>query len=166
MMLLTKKSIIMKNVFSFIFMFAILTMVGCSSNELETIEPELSQERATEQDVQSKSASKKAEQNRPTIWVDCYKFTGLVVPATFKPKSHSFDNLYAMPGATFYGGVPLISDSKPGDQDYNGGRWHMLVLKEGVDPAKYAEACSEEDLDMYDFESTGNYFECPLLPYK
>ena len=42
----------------------------------------------------------------------------------------------------------------------------MLVLKEGVDPAKYAEACSEEDLDMYDFESTGNYFECPLLPYK
>jgi hypothetical protein len=39
-------------------------------------------------------------------------------------------------------------------------------LKEGVDPAKYAEACKEEDLDLYDFVSTGNYFECPILPYR
>ena len=63
-------------------------------------------------------------------------------------------------------GVPLISDSKPGDRDYNGGRWHMNVLKAGVDPSKYANACRVEDLNLSDFESTPNYFECPLLPRR
>ena len=64
----------------------------------------------------------------------------------------------------FYGGIPLISDSKPGDQDYNGGRWHLNVLKTGVDASKYAEACYEEALNVDDFESTDMYFECPIRP--
>jgi hypothetical protein len=63
-------------------------------------------------------------------------------------------------------GVPLISDSKPGDRDYNGGRWHMNVLKDGVSPSKYSNVCRVEDLDLNDFESTGNYFSCPLLPRR
>ena len=71
-----------------------------------------------------------------------------------------------MPDAMFKGGVPLISDSKPGDQDYNGGRWHLNVLKASVDPAKYADACEEEDLDLADFDSMDTYFGCPLRPLK
>ena len=35
-----------------------------------------------------------------------------------------------------------------------------------VDPDKYAGASSVEDLDLNDFESTANYFECPLLPVR
>jgi hypothetical protein len=42
----------------------------------------------------------------------------------------------------------------------------MNVLKEGVPADKYANACSVEDLDLNDFESTSNYFECPLLPRR
>lgn len=70
------------------------------------------------------------------------------------------------PMAMFYDGVPLISDSKPGDRDYNGGRWHLNVLKSGVSPTKYANACSEEDIDPADFDSMDVYFECPLRPRK
>ena len=66
----------------------------------------------------------------------------------------------------FKDGVPLISESKPGDQDYNGGRWHMNVLKPGIDPDKYANADSVDDLILGDFMSTENYFECPLLPRR
>lgn len=103
---------------------------------------------------------------QPPIWADCIEYSGIVVPATFRPESDPFDELYAMPDATFKDGIPLISDSKPGDQDYNRGRWHMNVLKAGVDPAKYASACQAEDLDLSDFESTDNYFGCPLRPRK
>ena len=102
---------------------------------------------------------------RPNSWVDCERFAGVVTPATFNPASDPFDELYAG-GNNFKDGVPLISESKPGDQDYNGGRWHMNALKEGIDPDKYADACSVEDLDLNDFESTENYFECPLLPRR
>ncbi len=102
---------------------------------------------------------------RPQTWVDCERFDGVVTPATFDPASDPFDELYAG-GAGFLDGVPLISESQPGDQDYNGGRWHLNVLKIGVDPFKYAAACSVEELDLDDFASTANYFECPLLPRR
>jgi len=42
----------------------------------------------------------------------------------------------------------------------------MNVLKSGVNPTKYVNACRVEDLDLADFESTSNYFECPLLPRR
>ena len=114
----------------------------------------------------SSKNSQKSKPDQPPIWADCIVYSGIVTPAKFKPDSDPFDELYAIPGGSFKDGLPLISDSKPGDQDYNGGRWHMNVLKSDVDPAKYANACSEEDLDLNDFESTPNYFACPLRPRK
>ena len=88
-----------------------------------------------------------------------------VTPTTFSPESDPFDELYAG-GSGFKNGVPLISESKPGDGDFNGGRWHMNVLKDSVPADKYANACKVEDLDLNDFMSTPNYFECPLLPVR
>lgn len=102
---------------------------------------------------------------RPDSWVDCEMFAGLVTPATFSPSSGNFDELYSGTNG-FRDGVQLISESKPGDQDYNGGRWHLNLLKAGVDPDKYSGACKVEDLDLNDFESTEMYFECPLLPRR
>ncbi len=102
---------------------------------------------------------------RPHIWADCELFVSVATPATFDPPHGPFDELYAG-GSGFKEGVPLISQSKPGDQDYNGGRWHLNVLKETVPPDKYANACSVEDLDLNDFNSTDSYFECPLLPRR
>ena len=102
---------------------------------------------------------------RPQTWVDGELFNGVVTPATFDPASDPFDELY-MGGNGFLDGVPLISESKPGDQDYNGGRWHLNTLKTGVDPDKYEDAEGVDDLDLNDFEDSGMYFECPLLPLR
>lgn len=107
------------------------------------------------------NASANARVGRTQIWADDQLFRSVVTPATFKASSTPFDTLYT---ASFKDGITHISDSKPGDQDYNGGRWHHLVLKEGVDASKYSDASREEDLDIADFKATDMYFECPLLP--
>jgi hypothetical protein len=99
---------------------------------------------------------------RPETWVAGERFGGVVTPATFDPANGNFDELYmCTDGSTFKDGVPLISDSGPGDQDYNGGRWHLNV---SVDCD--ATADSVEDLDLSAFTSTSTYFECPLLPRR
>ncbi len=148
-------------------MIAPLLLISCSTSEEEVTE-DISVQNAGISLIEllSDNNSITAKRPQPTIWADCKKYTGIVVPATFKPESDPFDELYTMPGATFKDGIPLISDSKPGDQDYNGGRWHLNVLKAGVDPAKYANACYEEDLDPNDFDSTDTYFGCPLTRLK
>ena len=88
-------------------------------------------------------------------------YDGIVTPATFKPTAGNFDELYV---GSFRDGLNLISDAVPGDRHYNGCRWHKNVLKAGVAPAKYADACSVDDLDLNDFESQPVYFSCPVLP--
>ena len=102
---------------------------------------------------------------RAYIWADCEMFLTVGTPATFMPDHGPFDELYGG-GNGFKDGVGAISESKPGDQDYNGGRWHKNVLKSTVDPDKYSDACSVDDLDLNDFESTNEYFECPLQPRR
>ena len=46
------------------------------------------------------------------------------------------------------------------------GGCYMNTRKEGVDPLKYPNVCSEEDLDLDDFMSRDNYFGCPLKNKK
>ena len=102
---------------------------------------------------------------RPQSWASCEKFDGVVAPNSL-PVEGRFDPLYMMPGHTFEEGVPLISAFKPGDGNYNGGRWHLYLHKGGVVASKYANACKVEDLDLNDFQATDKYFTCPLLPLK
>ena len=128
-----------------------VTMVFSACNKHETI----SQEIATE----SQSFAKKS----PAIWADCIAFGTVGTNTSFKPTAGPFDRIFT--GANFLDGMN-ISETKPGDQDFNGGRWHVWALKSGVDPDKYNTACSFEDLDINDFMPTTTYFECPLLPLK
>ena len=102
---------------------------------------------------------------RPQTWVDGELFAGVVTSTAFEPHADAFDELYSG-GDGFLNGVPLISDAGPGDTDYNGGRWHQNVLRDHVDPGKYADASSVDELDLDDFMSTETYFECPLLPLR
>lgn len=99
------------------------------------------------------------------VWAGGELFATVVTPAEFDPESDPFDELYAG-GNGFKDGAPLISDSKPGDTDYNGGRWHLNVLKGSVDPDKYKNATAATELDPNDFDSMDVYFECPLLPRR
>ena len=124
--------------------------------------------------VTAAPALAKGPNPRPQTWVDGELFNGVVTPATFDPASDPFDELYAVGDQcigldmddSFLDGVPLISESGPGDQDYNGGRWHLNVLKTTVACDKYENADEVGDLTLADFESTDMYFECPLLPRR
>ena len=102
---------------------------------------------------------------RPHLWADGILFASVVTRATFHPGAGNFDELYVSPGG-FRDGDQLISESRPGDTDFNGGRWHMNVLRGDVPAGKYASADRVEALDLADFESTDNYFECPVLPRR
>jgi hypothetical protein len=101
---------------------------------------------------------------RGEVWADCELFETFGTPATFDPDHGPFDRIFT--GATFLDGVGSIAESRPGDQDFNGGRWSVYQLKEGVPMDKYSGACTVEDLDMDDFEAAEVYFECPLLPKR
>ena len=105
---------------------------------------------------------------RGTIWADFELFRTVGTPAHFKADTGPFDELYNVgdTGETFKDGVGAISESKPGDQDFNGGRWHVNLLKASVPSGKYSNACSVEELDLNDFTSSDTYFECPLIPTR
>jgi len=139
-----------KSLIGIIAVITVLFLVGCETSTGVDV-------------VGEQESTKLLKPGRTNVWADCQLYASVVTPATFNPNSDPFDELYA---ASYKNGIGLISESKPGDQDYNGGRWHLNVLKSTVDPNKYINACSVEELDLNDFESTQNYFECPLLPRK
>ena len=103
----------MKKFLSFIlFSILLLATTGCIVEEDDAIFLEESIVSLMEQ-LSKPSLDKGLPQ--PDIWVDGIKYSGIVTPAKFKPESDPFDELYAIPGGAFKDGVPLISDSKPGD---------------------------------------------------
>ncbi|MDT8325023.1 MAG: hypothetical protein RRA94_12995 [Bacteroidota bacterium] len=139
-----------------LFVAASMTFMGCNTDH-SPVTPEP----ATEQ-----GSTSLMKAGRGQIWADDILFNTVTTPATFNSTSGDFDELYnvGVVGGEFKDGIGAISEAKPGDMDYNGGRWHVNVLKSGVDPFKYDDASSVDDLDLADFESTSIYFECPLLP--
>lgn len=111
--------------------------------------------------------SDKSAQKGPMIWANGELFRSIVTTATFDGDQGHFDALYVLSAPhTFAGPYDHLSGSAPGDQDYNGGRWEVFNLKEGVDASKYDEVSSTDDpaFNSDDWESTHFYFECPLLP--
>jgi hypothetical protein len=158
----------MKSILSVFWLAAFgLFVSGCEEPIQEDLTPsfDLMEYLASFPSDDAASNTRAAPRPRPQSWVDCELFAGVVTPATFDPANGNFDELYAG-GDGFLDMVPLISESKPGDQDYNGGRWHLNALKAGVESDKYITVCSVEDLDLNDFVSTEDYFECPLLPRR
>ncbi|HMB90880.1 MAG TPA: hypothetical protein VKP65_08535 [Rhodothermales bacterium] len=107
-------------------------------------------------------AAKKGAQLGGMIWADGEVFETVGTPTSFEEGQGNFDRLFQ---GTFKDGIGAISESKPGDQDYNGGRWEVWQLKDGV-TTNYTNADSVEDLNLDDFEVEGTYFECPLRPRR
>lgn len=109
------------------------------------------------------------------IWADGYAYKTIATPAHFKNKGpkdgiYVFDNLE---------GQNPVAEAKPGDQDYNGGRWQVYVLDftdEGLaihdaDNNGMAdfELTSWEDVQAHiglghlEMVAMGPSFECPLI---
>lgn len=156
----------MKKILITVFSMTLLLAVGCSEGDDMQDDLQLLQDQEiTLLEYLNGKETISAKKPRPTIWADCQKYSGIVNNATWHEGQGPFDELYMIPSGA-KDGVNLISDSKPGDQDYNGGRWHLNVLKEDVPADKYKDACMEEDLDPADFVSTDMYFGCPMTRLK
>ncbi|HEU4920151.1 MAG TPA: hypothetical protein VFT20_10455 [Candidatus Limnocylindrales bacterium] len=86
-------------------------------------------------------------------------FSGTGAPAD------SFDRIYAL-GA----GLRNVAEAKPGDRDFNGGRWMVLPITWHVDPVQLTSAEQVEAYADAGWLSIGStplrMFECPVIPLR
>lgn len=156
--------------------FAVAFLVGGCESDLvgPTDAPADNPEAALQVDATPAAAkSEKAAKPGPMIWANGELFRSIVTSATFSGDQGNFDALYVLDpagtnGNTFAGDYTHLSDSAPGDQDYNGGRWEVFHLKSSVDAGKYDDVSSTSDaaFDHTDWVSQEVYFECPMLPMR
>jgi hypothetical protein len=124
----------------------------------------------------------KAIRVEDALWAGGVTWDTVLTPTSFKnPPSHSVDLLFdfSMSGLTGQRGV---SDSYPGQPDYNGGRWwvQMVVFTpQGIDvhdadgdgAVDFELTSAEEvlehlDLGHLEIFETATYFVCPLKKSK
>jgi hypothetical protein len=115
---------------------------------------------------------------RDAIWCDGELFGVTVTPKDL-PMKGPFDVIYNFADSGL-DGQRSISDAKPGDVDYNGGRWEvkpvaftlagMLALDQDLDGAIDYELTSDADIAAAaaaGYLTVGGpvrYFVCPLHP--
>ena len=130
----------------------------------------------------SASLAGKANRVADAIWAHETIYSTILTDTSFNlPPPHSTDTLYnfGMSGLT---GQRAVSESAPGDRNYNGGRWAVKMVvfttqgKAIHDPdgdgavnfeLKSAEQVLEHQaLGHLEIMDTQIYFECPLLRSK
>jgi hypothetical protein len=84
-------------------------------------------------------------------------FSGTGAPAD------SYDVIYALGGELLN-----VAEAKPGDGDYNGGRWIVLPVSWNVTPVQLTSAEQVEAYDAAGMLDIGSQplaqFECPVIP--
>lgn len=116
---------------------------------------------------------------RPHIWVDGVLYNAIVpqnpdgsialphTPDSTAPSVaglETTDDLYIV---TSNSTTPLVSDSAPGDSDYNGGRWLPRMVTP-IGPGPGSELTSEEEViaaymaGLVNISAAGPVFECPV----
>ncbi len=69
----------------------------------------------------------------------------------------------------FADGATPVAEAKPGDRDYNGGRWRVYSVT-WTDPMDAKQLTSAEEVTMYEsmgkltISTTDVAFECPVIP--
>lgn len=147
---------------SIYFSFGVLVLALVSGCQDNIVSPDAGPALAPQAPLTTQAASKNGAQLGGMIWADGELFATVGTPTQFEPGQGPFDILFQ---GNFKDGIGAISESKPGDRDYNGGRWEVWQLKEGV-ATDYTDVDSADDLDINDFEPAGVYFECPLRPRR
>lgn len=116
------------------------------------------------------------------LWANDRLFDTVLTDTSFHlPPVHSTDVLYNF-GMSGLMGQRAISESAPGDRDYNGGRWSVKVVvfteegKKAHDPdgdgvanfelTNADDVLAHQVLGHFEIMDTSIYFECPLLPRK
>jgi hypothetical protein len=112
------------------------------------------------------------------IWAHDRLYGTVATDTNFKsPPPQSTDKIYAFPGQA------SVAEAAPGDRDYNGGRWDVLVVSytddglalfdanlDGMVDASEMQFTNAEDIllaeqmGLLTITSANFYFECPLRP--
>ena len=102
----------------------------------------------------------------PAFYVDGTQFRTVGTPTDFSrtgAPAHSFDRIYVLGD-----GLVNVAEAKPGDRDYNGGRWMVLPVTWHVAPVQLTSAEQVEALDASGSLSIADapvkLFECPVIP--
>jgi hypothetical protein len=102
------------------------------------------------------------------FYVDGQLYRTVGTPTDFSKTgapAHSFDRIYALGD-----GLMNVAESKPGDRDYNGGRWMVLPVTWNVTPMQLTSAEQVEayaNLGWLTIASTpAKLFECPVIPLR
>jgi hypothetical protein len=102
----------------------------------------------------------------PAFYVDGVQYRTVGTPTDFSrtgAPASSFDRIYVLGD-----GLEAVAEAKPGDRDYNGGRWMVFPVTWNIAPVQLTSA--EQVLD---FASQGwltiasapvKLFECPVIP--
>jgi hypothetical protein len=100
------------------------------------------------------------------FYVDGVRFRTVGTPTDFSgtgAPASSFDRIYAL-GA----GLANVAEAKPGDRDFNGGRWMVLPVSWHTAPVQLTSAEQVEayaDAGMLDIAAAPvKLFECPVIP--
>jgi hypothetical protein len=116
----------------------------------------------------SLGASAVAAGGPPTLsfYVDDARYRTVGTPTDFSTTgapAHSFDRIYALGD-----GLINVAEAKPGDRDFNGGRWMVLPITWHTDPQQLTSAEAVEawaDLGLLSIgTSPVRMFECPVIP--
>lgn len=128
--------------------------------------------------ISTAAMAERATRVEDAIWAHDVIYSTILTPTSFNlPPLHSTDTLYnfMMSGLE---GQRSISESAPGDRNYNGGRWSVKIVtftdagKKLHDPDRdglvdFELTNAQQVLDgypqYYNIMDTQIYFECPLL---
>jgi hypothetical protein len=103
---------------------------------------------------------------KPAFYVDGVMYRTVGTPTDFSgtgAPAHSFDRIYALGE-----GLTNVAEAKPGDRDFNGGRWMVLPVTWHTAPhqltsAEEVEAWADAGL-LSIAASPVKLFECPVIP--
>ena len=116
----------------------------------------------------SMAASTVAAGGPPSLgfYVDGVRYRTVGTPTDFSgtgAPASSFDRIYAL-GA----GLANVAEAKPGDRDFNGGRWIVLPVTWNVTPYQLTSAeavwAAANAGDLSIGTTPIRMFECPVIP--
>ena len=100
------------------------------------------------------------------FYVDDHLYRTVGTPTDFSgtgAPAHSYDRIFALGN-----GLTNVAEAKPGDRDFNGGRWMVVPVDwQSVTPTQVTDAdvlIALEEAGLIAFGDPVKYFECPVIP--
>ena len=99
-----------------------------------------------------------------SFYVDGERYRTIATPTDLSntgAPDHSFDRIYALGD-----GLVNVAEAKPGDTDYNGGRWMVIPVTWHVTPEQLTDADTIEQYEedgMLSFGEPTTFFVCPVI---